>query len=63
MSKIAEGFNCKTCEKYHAFGLWVMAHWDEALNHTCDECGAKHLIRRGIVRLLKKGRKQKDAQQ
>jgi len=48
-----KGFTCE-CGKFHEFGVWVAAHWDMPLVHTCDSCGAKHNVLRGMVSLKKK---------
>jgi hypothetical protein len=47
-----DGFTCE-CGKAHKYSAYVAAHWRERLLHTCD-CGAKHSIREGIVKLVKK---------
>ena len=56
MSEQPTGFTCQTCGKRHGFGVYVAAHWEDALIHTC-ECGAKHLLRRGRVTQTRKGKK------
>lgn len=58
MKETPKGFGCE-CGKFHEFGVYVAAHWQEDLRHTCDKCGATHAVQRGHVRLLKVGR-QKD---
>lgn len=45
-----KGFTCTNCQTYHAFGPYVLAHWDLPLVHTCP-CGAKHDIREGVATL------------
>ena len=45
------------CGKKHEFGSYVAAHWREALDHTCDECRAVHVVQNGWLRLEKKGKK------
>jgi hypothetical protein len=45
-----KGYECQCCKKRHEFPLYVYAHWDEALEHTC-ECEARHEILRGKVRM------------
>jgi hypothetical protein len=49
-----KGFTCE-CGESHAFGVYVFAHWDEALTHTCD-CGRKHVIRSGLATLIKEAK-------
>lgn len=56
-AKRLKGFKCLTCGKRHAFGGYVMAHWDLPLTHTCDGCGAVHEVRAGNVKQVSKGRK------
>ena len=55
-----KGFTCE-CGEFHEFGVWVAAHWSLSLVHTCDKCGRKHNVCRGLVTLKKekerKGRK------
>ncbi len=41
---VSKGFNCSQCKKYHAYTGYVYAHTNIELTHTCDECGAKHII-------------------
>ena len=55
MSDMPEGFNCATCGKRHEFGMYVAAHWDELLTHTCDSCGAQHHVQRGVAEQIKAG--------
>lgn len=46
-----EGFTCE-CGEFNPFGVYVMAHWYEALIHTCD-CGRRHTVRAGKVTLIR----------
>lgn len=46
------------CGEEHVAGVYVMAHWDEELIHTCD-CGRKHSTLRGYVTLLKEKKTRK----
>lgn len=52
MSKkeMPKGFNCKNpkCKKWDDFGVYVYAHWNEELIHTC-ECGQQHRVKAGKV--------------
>ena len=41
-------WKCPNCDRVHALGPYVFAHWDDDLQHTCD-CGHKHSILRGNV--------------
>ncbi len=41
--KVAKGFNCETCGKWHDYAMYVYAHTRDVLLHNCD-CGAKHSI-------------------
>lgn len=54
--KERSGFNCTGCQKHHEFGVYVAAHWDEELIHTC-ECGSQHTVRRGTASPLKPKRR------
>lgn len=46
----ATHWKCSGCNKEHALGVYVAAHWDETLIHTCDQCGAKHSVLSGKIR-------------
>ena len=37
------GFLCTGCNRWHAFGVYVLGHPNDELVHTC-ECGAKHSV-------------------
>ena len=50
--KNGAGFSCP-CGKFHLFGVYVAAHWNEHLTHTCDECGRQHSVKNGKVTLIK----------
>lgn len=50
-----QGFACK-CGQYHAFDLYVAAHWNIPLTHQC-KCGAVHYVLRGKPQLMKEGTK------
>lgn len=56
MVERAKGFTCE-CGKYHAYAMYVYAHWQDLLKHTCDQCGAKHDILLGHATLRRKGKK------
>lgn len=45
------GFHCTACGKVARFDVYVYAHWDMRLNHTC-ECGQKHVIEQGHAESL-----------
>lgn len=49
--KLGDKWPCE-CGREHELGVYVAAHWREALEHTC-ECGRKHIVQRGVVRLIK----------
>lgn len=51
------GFCCGSCSKEHFFGVYVAAHANEPLQHTCD-CGAQHTVLRYRVTLDKRGKRQ-----
>ncbi len=44
------------CGKEHELGMYVAAHWDERLLHTCD-CGRVHSLKNGVIELTKLGRR------
>lgn len=48
-----QGFPCE-CGQYHGFSLYVLAHWDIPLTHTCPKCKAVHYVLRGKVQLVEK---------
>lgn len=50
------GYTCGTCGQYHAFALYVVAHWNTPLTHTC-KCGAVHYVLRGKAQQIKEGKK------
>lgn len=45
---LPKGFKC-TCGKEHPFVDYVYAHWNIELTTTCDQCGTKWIVRRGLV--------------
>ena len=45
---LAKGFTCK-CGKYHAFSVYVYAHWQETLIYTCPKCGERYEVCEGIA--------------
>lgn len=57
VAKLSKGYNCKHCNAYHEFPMYVYAHWDIWLTAICTECGAEHEMLRGKTRLIKKGKK------
>lgn len=44
---LPRGFRCSKCDKWHSFPVWVFAHWDDALQHTCDRCETVHDLKAG----------------
>ena len=57
-----DSWHCTWCGQLHTTGVYVAAHWDEELTHTC-ECGATHALRNGVIRPRKKGEKQFKAEE
>lgn len=51
LTKEEKGYTCKKCGTRHEFNVYVYAHWNVALNHTCEECGSVHVILRGRAHL------------
>ncbi len=58
-SDMPKGFTCE-CGKFHEFGAYVAAHWDMILDHTCDQCGARHSVLKGSATLRKNGKMPKE---
>lgn len=58
MEEERQGFTCE-CGKFHVFGVYVMAHWDEKLIHTCPECDRVHQVCRGRATLQRSPKKRK----
>lgn len=54
--KPGDSWHCTWCGQLHTTGVFVAAHWDEELIHTC-ECDATHVLRNGVIRLWKQGDK------
>ena len=48
-----KSFDCTKCRRTHHYPMYVYAHWDESLIHTC-ECGAKHELQSGHVFFVSK---------
>ena len=42
---LPSGYDCPVCDMSHTFASYVYAHTHVDLIHTCDDCGAKNLIR------------------
>ena len=40
MDNPTKGFHCGQCGKFASFGVWLYAHWNIHVVHTCD-CGAR----------------------
>lgn len=34
--ELRKGYKCPYCQKYNEFSVWVFAHWDIEITHTCD---------------------------
>lgn len=47
-SILPKSYTCK-CGAEHTYPAYVFAHWNEILTHTCEKCGAKHDVLRGIA--------------
>lgn len=45
------GFHCTACGRVARFDVYVQAHWDLRLTHTC-ECGQKHMVEQGRAEAL-----------
>jgi hypothetical protein len=49
-----KGYTCKTCGTWHEYPMYVHAHSNESITHTC-ECGAKTSVRNYVARQVKAG--------
>jgi hypothetical protein len=47
-SKLAKGYVC-SCGHREKFTVYVLAHWDDELVHTCEKKKKKNLCLRGRV--------------
>lgn len=47
-----KGYDCAKCGRFNPFPLYVAAHAEERLQHTC-RCGARHSILNGIAKQVK----------
>jgi hypothetical protein len=45
-----KGYRCE-CGERHQFGVYVFAHWNDEIVHTC-QCGRRHMVQSGEVSLL-----------
>jgi hypothetical protein len=52
---LPKGMNC-SCGKYWPFDVYVYAHWDLEMRHTCDECGREVILKSGRIRVKKEGK-------
>jgi transcription elongation factor Elf1 len=47
-SGMTKSFAC-ACGKVHVLGVYVFAHYNDALVHTCEKCGRKNIIKSGVA--------------
>ena len=45
---VDEGWTCH-CGAEQIPSVWVAAHWHERLTHTCNGCGTKRALFRGVL--------------
>lgn len=45
---LTKAFAC-ACGEVHELGVYVFAHYNDALVHTCEKCGRKNIIKSGVV--------------
>jgi transcription elongation factor Elf1 len=45
---LTKAFAC-ACGHEHVLGVYVFAHWNDALVNTCEKCGRKNVIKSGVV--------------
>lgn len=43
-----KGYRCPFCSTFNEFPLWVHAHYDDLIDHTC-ECGNKNALFNGEI--------------
>lgn len=55
-NQLPKGFICE-CGEYHKFGVYVVAHWQDRLTHTCDNCQRTHLVWQGKASLITANKK------
>lgn len=48
---MADGWYCE-CGERQTFSPWVIAHWANMTEHTCQSCGSVHKLQAGTVKLL-----------
>ena len=46
--KPSEQWQC-SCGETYPLGMWVAAHWNERITHTCPKCGVKRWLCGGVL--------------
>lgn len=46
-NNLPKGYIC-VCGAFNQFAVWVFAHWGIKLIHTCDKCGQRNIVIRGV---------------
>lgn len=44
--QLKKGYRCPGCKKVNKFSVWVFAHWNIPITHSCD-CGRKNTLQQG----------------
>ena len=44
-----ESWTCTCGKEQTKPGAWVAAHWYEELTHTCQQCGVRRMLSRGVL--------------
>ena len=50
--ELLKGFTCE-CGKYHKYGMYYYAHYDEAMIFTCPDCGTQYRLLKGKAEEIK----------
>lgn len=44
-----ESWTCTCGKEQTKPSAWVAAHWYEELTHTCQQCGVRRMLSRGVL--------------
>lgn len=53
--KLGGVWRCECGADHEAGGVYLAAHWHEALVHACERCGRRHKLQAGVIELLPNG--------
>lgn len=51
--KLGDKWTCECGQQHELTSVYLAAHWHETLEHKCD-CGRRHTVRAGLVKLIKR---------